>query len=475
LPLVIWFDSIIEVNLTVKISFPQTLRAFVALGLMVAITGSMADAQQWGLPYTQAPFTSLTPQMMSIGRWYVAGGARWRQGQKVSFEKNSDSGGYTVPFGPQVPTSSFSFTRAVDNAGVWIYDNGNIDPNNPGLNPPQTFGNTTVVTNPGDSAWTNSSSLGTQVFQWFDPSTTPSTPNWSYYNVGSFSVQNASQFNALTFGNATSVSYNLAFNPQGPTVTDGGFTSLTFDNSFWCPYVEIGFWSGDVISIAYSFSGFSFSNSFQKNLPATLYPVVNGLTDSYTFSSIGFNSDGTPAPSNPTLITAPFSSKEIGTSGSVLYSYSIDPLSGTRVFTDNGVVAPPVAVTENLSVGLNANCYENRLAVLLMGPILPPYELGMSLGPVATLVHSTLNYQNIVLNPNNPDEVLLTNIGSRVKDQWSYGAFGSLDLRVSLRNTFFGCSFDYVSYMSVKHGVDGIQSTINPGGTSLSLGGGLKF
>ena len=457
---------------------------------MLAITGSMADAQQWESQYTQSPFTSLTPQMMSIGRWYIAGGARWRQGQKVLFDKTSEEG-YAVPFGPRVP-GNFSFTRASNNSGVWIYDDGSINPNNPQINTQtfQTFGAITVQTNPGDSAWTNSSSLGAQVFQWTAP-TVPSVPHWDYYNVGSFSVDNINQFSPLiatppsplpTFDNATSVSYNLAFNPQGPTVTDGGFTSLAFDNSFWCPYVEIGFWSGDVISIAYSFSGFSFSNSFQKNIPATFYGVANSLTDSYRFSSIGFNPDGTPAPSNDRLITADFvpnfSSIRIGSSSGVnnqLYSYSLNPLSGARVFYDNGVPVPPLPVTENLSVGLNANCYENRLAVLLMGRFLPPYELGISLGPVATLVHSTLNYQNIILHPDNPDIVLLTNIGSSVKDQWCFGAFGSLDLRVSLRNTFFGCSFDIVSYLSTKHGLDDIQSTINPGGSSLSFGGGVKF
>ena len=469
-----------------KISIPQSLRVFVVVGLMLAIAASMADAQQWGLPYTEAPFT---PQMMSSGRWYIAGGARWRQGQKVSFDKTTDSGGYSVPFGPRVP-GTFSFTPAGNNSGMWIYDNGNIDPNNPQLNNQANTlftwgaGNTaTVEVNPGDSAWANSSSLGAQVFQWTDPTT--ATPYWDYYNVGSFFVQNATQFKdsnnppapAGTFDNAKRVYYDLAFNPQGPTVTDGGL-SLAFDNSFWCPYVEIGFWSGDVISIAYSFSGFSFSNSFQKNIPATFYRVATGLTDSYNFSSIGFNVDGTTTP-NPDAITPNFSSKKIGTYGTVQYSYSINPLIGNRVFWDdtNGprVEVPALPVTENLSVGLNANCYENRLAVLLMGRFLPPYELGISLGPVATLVHSTLNYQNIILHPDNPDIVLLTNIGSSVKDQWCFGAFGSLDLRVSLRNTFFGCSFDIVSYLSTKHGLDEIQSTINPGGSSLSFGGGVKF
>ena len=457
----------------------------------MAITGSMSDAQQMGLPYTQSPFTPITPQMMSIGRWYISGGARWRQGQKVSFDKTPDSGGYTVPFGPRVP-GNFSFTRARNNAGVWIYNDGSIDPNNPQQNPQQsqTFivgGNTTTVqTNPGDSAWTNSSSLGAQVFQWTDP--TIPTPHWSYYNVGSFSVQATDQFlltrpyyppfpiTAPTFGEAKFVSYGLDLNPspQGPTVSDE-FTTLSFDNSFWCPYVEIGFWSGSVLSLAYSFSGFSFINSFQKNIPATFYPIATRLTDSYAFSSVGFNADGTPATPNTTPIYAPFSSIRIGDSTSVQYSYLINPLSGNRLFLDNGVAVTPFPVTENLSVGLNVNCYENRLAFLIMDQILRRYELGMSLGPVATLVHSTLNYQNIILHPDNPDIVLLTNIGSSVKDQWCFGAFGSLELRVSLPNTFFGCSFDYISYMSIKHGLDDIQSTISPGGRSLNFIGGLKF
>ena len=302
-----------------KISIPQAFRVFVVLGSMLAITVSMADAQQMGLPYTEAPFTPLaplTPQIMSSGRWYIAGGARWRQGQKVSFDKPPASGGYTVPFGPRVP-GDFSFTPARNNAGVWIYDNGDINPNNPQQNPQVSRlfqlggGNTsTVETNPGDSAWTNSTSLGALVFQWANP--TPGTPNpfnWSYYNVGSFSVQNINQFSPLlptpataTFGNATSVSYDLTLNqlPQPPTVTDGGFTSQAFDNSTWGPYVEIGFWSGSFVSLTYSFSAFSFSNSFQKNIPATLYPNSTSLTDSYNFSSIGFNTDGTPAPPNPT-------------------------------------------------------------------------------------------------------------------------------------------------------------------------------
>ena len=163
-----------------KTSIPQSLRVFVVVGLMLAITGSMADAQQWGLPYTEAPFT---PQMMSSGRWYIAGGARWRQGQKVSFDKTTDSGGYSVPFGPRVP-GTFSFTPAGNNSGMWIYANGNIDPNNPQLNNQANTlftwgaGNTaTVEVNPGDSAWANSSSLGAQVFPWADPTTTPPTPN----------------------------------------------------------------------------------------------------------------------------------------------------------------------------------------------------------------------------------------------------------------------------------------------------------
>ena len=464
-----------------KLSILQILKVSVLIGLIIVTTLSVANAQMV-LPYNQNPFSQ---QTISSGGWYIAGGARWRQGQKVSFNKTPDTGGYSVPFGPSVP-GNFAFGRASNNAGVWIYDNGTINPNNPQINTQtfQTFtigGNTTSVqTNPGDSAWGGSSSLGTQVYQWSDPTTTPPTPYWSYYNIGSFTVQNLNQFaplSALTFGNVTSVSYDLAFNQSPePTVTDVGFNSLVFDNSFWCPYIEIGLWSGwSVLSFSYSFQAFSFSNSFQKNIPATLYPYATSLTDSYDFSSIGFNSDGTRAPSNPTLTSSPFNSLRQGSSASVLYTHSINPLSGNRVFKNSGIEVTPLAVTENLSVGFDANCYENRIKLLFMDQSASRYDLGWSPGPVATLVHSTLNYQNIIPDPNAPDNVLLTNMGSLVKDQWHVGFFGSLDLRLSMRNAFVDCSFDYVLMQQIKQEIDGIECGISPGGFSISMGGGLKF
>lgn len=454
------------------------LRALVVLGLMLAITWSVAHAQQqMGLPYNGPP---PSPQVMNNGSWYVSAGARWRQGQKVSFAKTPASGGYSVPFGPRVP-GNFTFGRASNNSGVWNYDNGSIDPNNPQLNTQtfQTFtigGNTTSVqTNPGDSAWGGSSSLGTQVYQWSNPTTTPSTPFWTYYNVGRFIVQNANQFSGLTFGSSTSVSFNLAFN-QSPehTVTDNGFNSLVFNNSAWCPYIEVGFWSGwSVLSFSYSFQAFRVNNTFQKNIDGTFYPYANNLTDTYDFSSIGFNSDGTRAPSNPAL-SAPYDSLKSGTSGTVLYSYTLNPLSGNRVYKNNGLEVIPIAITENLSVSLDATCYENRLGILFMDQSPSQSEYGFSFGPVATRVHSTLNYQNIIPNPDNPDNPDIL-AGSLVKDQWHFGAFGSLDLRMSSRSIFFSCSLDYVFMPQIGQAVDDIQCAISPGGYSISTGGGLKF
>lgn len=437
-----------------KLSILPILRVSVVIGLTLVIIGGVADAQQMGLPYTQAPFT---PQVMGSGSWYISGGARWRQGQNVSFSKTPASGGYSVPFGPRVP-GNFRFVQTRNNGGVWNYDNGSINPNNP-------------ETSLGDSAWGGSSSLGAQVYQ----STTPPI-SWSYYNVGSFTVQNANQFSGLTYGNTTSVSYDLAFN-QFPehTVTDNGFNSLVFNNSAWCPYIEVGFWSGwSVLSFSYSFQAFRFNNTFQKNIDGTFYPYANSLTDTYDFSSVGVNADGTPAPLNPAAVTAPFTSIRQQTSGTVLYSYSINPLSGTRVYKNNGTEVIPLAVTENLSVSLDANCYENRLGILFMD--LTPSQLayGFSFGPVATQVHSTLNYQNIIPNPDNPDNPDMF-AGSLVKNQWHFGAFGSLDMRMNLGSTFFGSSIDYVYMTQIKQDLDDIECAISPGGYSISLGGGLRF
>jgi len=518
----------------VKTSYPPISRVCLFLGLLLILLGQVAEAQ---VGWSDEPVFPMTPTIMSAGRWYITGGAKLRQGQRVSFDKTPTSGGYTVPFGPTLPGSfgpggvgtpqypqlpTGNASDSPDNSGVWIYDNGVLNPANPNINgtfnsstpqqnlpvfqtfswtvgtaPNQQTVTSTVETNPGDSAWTALTypTMGTQVYQWINPN--PYVPaadkyNWSYFNSGSFFVKNKTQFSPSTsFGAAKSVSYDLTLNtnnqlkqpptlaPTPPSVGDDGFTSQSFDNWIWSPYVEIGFWSESFISIYYSFSAFRFSNSFGKNISATLYPYATSLTDSYTFSSIGFESDGTQAVSNPALIFPNFTSIKSQNSTSVLYSYSLDPLSGYRVFRDanNNVIdfKDILNVTENLSVSLIANCYENKLAVLSMVPVLPSLHLGVSLGPVATMVHFTINYENIVLNPKNSAEVLLMNTGRQVDNQWSFGGFASVDLRMNLLSTFLGCSFDYAYMTDVRYSLVDIQTFINPGGRSLNFFWGLKF
>jgi len=316
------------------------------MGLLFVLLCQVADAQ---VGWSDEPVFPITPTIMSTGRWYVTGGTRYRQIQRVSFDKTGTPGGFSVPFGPsisgffgsggntpgypQYPTYNSADDPSM--SGIWVYNNGVINPTNPNVNgtatadpnrnaptfqtfswtgvaPNQQTFTSTVETNPGDTAWSvlTYPTIGANVFNYNDPTTTPPTPNYVYWFSGSFYASKASQFGVYnpvtntwtpnaTFGGSTSVRYDLNLNteqnqtpqpptqpPLLPTVGDDGFGPQAFDNWLWTPCLEIGLQTESMFDIFYSFSAFSFGNSFGKTVPAWIYPIANSFTDYYNFESI---------------------------------------------------------------------------------------------------------------------------------------------------------------------------------------------
>jgi hypothetical protein len=76
---------------------------------------------------------------------------------------------------------------------------------------------------------------------------------------------------------------------------------------------------------------------------------------------------------------------------------------------------------------------------------------------------------------NDPTSVRYAWSGGQSDHQWSWGGFAGIDLRMQLRNTFFGCAFDYAYMTDIRYSVNDIQAFINPGGKSLSLYWAMRF
>jgi hypothetical protein len=263
----------------------ETLGAGAALFAAVVIgcfgIGVMpAEAQQM-VPGQYAPIPSpgVPVPVQTLGWYYVNFGARYKTLQKVSFLKSkTENPGYSVPFGPSVsgffgtggntpgyPANPTGLATDDPNvSGLWNYDDGSINPNSPGIYP-------------GDRAYSlsNTSQLGIYVL---------GTTN---YNVGSFLVSNASQFNGSTFSGSNQVSYTKTFDSTATNQLDsGGFSEMNFTYDLWSPFIEMGLQVTRNFQLYYAISAYNFSNSFHKNIPSTFYPTTgNSFTDTYQFSS----------------------------------------------------------------------------------------------------------------------------------------------------------------------------------------------
>ena len=287
-----------------KISYSLLPRVCFFVGLLLVLLAQVADAQ---VGWSDEPAFPVTPTIMSARSWYITGGARWYQGQRVSFDRTQPPGVYPVPFGPGVPgyfglggntpgypqNPTGATSDPPNMSGLWVYDNGLINSNNPNIFSPQTAtvtdasgASTSYISNPGDKAYslTTAQQIGRYVYV-PGVSGAPTTN----YNVGSFSVATPGQFNApipRTFKFSTEVAFTkdmpdgTSFGLQGP-----GFEALQFDNWIWAPYIEIGAQWGPVFQCFYGFSGYSFRNQFGKNIESIFLPPPASFTDTYAFSS----------------------------------------------------------------------------------------------------------------------------------------------------------------------------------------------
>jgi len=294
------------------------------------------------------------------------------------------------------------------------------------------------------------------------------------------------------------VKYNLNLNtqqnqtPQPPTqapllpqVGDDGFESQAFDNWVWTPYLEIGLQTESMFDIFYSFSTFNFGNNFGKTVPAQIYPIANSFTDYYAFESSDPDNNPNPLPpaNNFTSIRTPIDPTVL------IYTYTINPNLVWRQFNvgpfrlndPDAVLTPAISelVSEHINVDLKATIFENRLAGRAKSSFGPYFgftpELGVSLGGVFTLLYYRIETKTSIIELGNPSNVLYAWTGGQSDKQWSFGGFASVDLRMNLPNTFFGCSFDYSYMTDIRYSLQDIQCFINPGGRSLNFFWGLRF
>jgi hypothetical protein len=386
--------------------------------------------------------------------------------------------GGNTPGYPQSPTGQTTDEPNV--SGLWLYDDGLLDPTNPNTNTytaitvtdPGTGTTSTVVINPGDTAYSfaTATAIGRFIYR-----TGIDNPAYTNYNKGSFFITSTSadgtkkdQFfkadgtKAEKFSDATIVKLTKTLdtdpNGAGYSVTGPGFENQAFDSWIWGPYIEFGWQTDPLFQIKYGFSWFTFANSFGKNISSIYYPSPTSFTDAYAFQS----NDDSEIPRN-------FSSAMTIIIPGVA-AYRLNPNNVTRSFTGGD----PVEVLEHLSHDLRAYNYENRVVGRSNLLVLPSLEVGVALGLVATFVHLQTHTRNTIAD-RTTGEVVRVLTGMQTDNQWSYGGMAALDLNLNFGRTFLTTAFEYLYMTDIRYTLIDIENFINPGGKALSFSFGVRF
>lgn len=459
-------------------------------GLLCLLGAQPSRAQMYPQPPLMAPYTP----GFNLGVFYVNAGLKYRNLQTVRFKIEPHDVWQThslgVPtFGPNTDgTLLYPYDAAAglptgnptddpDISGIWNYDDGYVDPRNPG-------------TNPADIAF-------------FPPYRALGHYNVPPSSVGSFFVavprlqtDNAggtyAETTAVTFSRRIDGTVDPAFEP-GPETPSRIFkasafeeTDIDFTNNIWTPYAEFGYRASSYFDCIFAISGFSNSSTFQRTYPARAELYRRTFRDTFHYDSSNtasnwlepFDSDIPNGTTNPDE-TQGYVIYPAGQAGGVNLP--------TRIFsTELDPFVPPTAAAETLYNRIDFTAIEFKSGGRSWFPLYGMGEIGTSLGVLATVMPVTIvtSSRVVAVEDNAAAGVtagdLLVYSALKKEDVWFWknlGLFVGLDLRLASGPFFAQSTVEYDLY-PVDNKYDdfaGVTTTVNISGLNGSLTVGTVF
>ena len=456
-------------------------------GLLGAAAPNPILAQMYPQPYPQPPIMAPYTPGFNLGVFYVNAGVKFRNLQTVrtkiephSVQQLLEPG--TVPFGPNTAgTILYPYDAAAalptanpldppNVSGIWPYDDGNIDPRNP-----------------GDEA--------------NDTSFSPPALALGHYNVppssvGFFTVSTPlvqTDNNGGIYSETKSVTLSRRIDgslgeapSRGFTATSGHETTIAFTDKIWTPWLEFGYRASSYFDCIFGVSGFNNSNVFQRGYLVQAQLYRRTFKDTYLFESS--NSLG--------VWMGNFSSRILSTATNPdpTKYYVIYPAGRagglnlpTRAFyflPDPTVAAVPAE--EIIYNRIDFTAIEFKSGGRSWFPLYGLGEIGTSLGVLVTPMPVTIvNSSRVVALADSADAGVtagdtLLNIADKHEEFWFWrnlGLFVGLDLRLSMGRFFAQSAVEYDWYPVDNEYKDfpGITNTINIGGVNATFTAGAFF
>ena len=265
----------------------------IMIGLASLIMGGSANAQMFPQPPMLAPYNP----SMNMGLFYLSAGVKYRNIQTVRFELTphllsiivadgsppwgpNEDGFVSYPFSETIPLlPSLNPADPPSTSGIWVYDNGEIDPQNPAVNP------VAPAVTPVDGPF-------------LAPDRRLGWHNGSQNSSGSFLVTDPSaQANGATYESTSRVTYSRLMDGRSIYETEslgyqGEFDvdrKIEFTNKIVTPYFEAGYRVSNFFNILFGFSWFNISEVYQTNLVGQGLVIRRTFNDSVFFRSLDPN------------------------------------------------------------------------------------------------------------------------------------------------------------------------------------------
>jgi hypothetical protein len=437
-----------------------------------------------------------TPSLV-VGRFYIQGGVTYRNIQTFGFERSTrpviDPFQLGVPpFGPNVdgpfgtgtptpgypPTPTGTAGTDPNTSGIWVYDNGSINPNGDGgfVWPNNPF-SVTPVLGLGQYLLSGggvfqigvftisapSNQVGTGATPGFDPAAPPVMANT--FSVTWSRVMDAT-VNAEGGGPGLE---SILYRYNGQQLNE------QFQEKIWTPSIELGFQWTNFFDMFTAFSWYDMSHSVSKHFTGgTSNLLRRQFTDTFPFSSD--NSANWP--------TGPFTSNTVVVNEA---NQQINPDSPgvigfpRRVFSlvDFGPgTGVPADETVNLAADLRV--YEWRNGVRSWVPLYGMGRFGVTFGPMMSILNWNASEHGIFSFTRLVDQVPVTDIFETLDSNRgtliSWGLFAGADVEVAMNRWFAKFSGQYnLSEQKALANSPYTDTNINLSGFNGTIAGGLRF
>jgi hypothetical protein len=444
-----------------------------------------------------------TPSLV-VGRFYIQGGVQYRNVTRFAFERSTrtvldpyqwgtppfgpDRQNYwdPIPFGTGTPNVGYPndqtlgyptgvATDAPTISGIWVYNNGSINPNGDGgFVWPNNPWSATPVIGLGQYSLSGGGVFNIGVF-------TISTPS---NQVGTGATPGFDPDNPPVMANTYSVTWQRVLDATVDDAPEAGVESILYQyngrqfnqeyqTNIWSPSIELGFQWTNFFDLFTAFSWYDISRNLSKSFTGGTTDLLRrAFRDTFPFGSDNDSNWPTSPTSSNTIIGGNEANQQILPDSPGVIGYP-----RRQFFLVNYGLGNATA-NETINLHSDVRVYEWRSGVRSWVPLYGMGRFGVIFGPMMSILNWNASEHGIYtfLIPNVPDPSVFETFDNNNGTLTSFGLFGGLDVEIAMNRWYAKFTGQYnLSEQKALANSQYTDTNVNLSGFTYIVSGGLRF